>query len=354
MQKNNNHRKGEHSMYEILGTNSPKWNEYIKILPQNLQDIYFTSEYYKLCEENDEGIGSLFVYREKEKVGLYPYLINEIKGYALKNKYYDIEAAYGYGGPLVNSMNKEFLLNFEDSFLQFCKENNIVAEFIRFHPFIKNENIFKKNINVILNRKIVYIDLTKSENEIWEKDISSKNRNMIRKAEKSGLKVYISKDYHIFKSIYDKTMDKVKAGGFYYFNEAYYEKFKEYPNFTLLSVLNENNVIAAGVFMNYGEYFHYHLSGSVEEYLKYAPNNLMLWEAIKNGKEKGAKLFNLGGGLSNDEEDSLFKFKSSFSKAYSDFYIGKRVHNNSIYEYLIGQWEKKHSQKAQILLQYKS
>jgi hypothetical protein len=55
-------------------------------------------------------------------------------------------------------------------------------------------------------------------------------------------------------------------------------------------------------------------------------------ERIK-ATEEGFKFFNLGGGRGS-EEDSLFKFKSSFAKNFKEFKIWKHVVNKDIYQML--------------------
>lgn len=339
-------------MYIVLDSNSDKWNHHLFNHTNNLKDIYYTSDYCKLYEQNGDGKAKLFVYKKENNTAIYPFMLNEIDEYDLDKKYYDIESAYGYGGPVTDSYDEMFLSDFENAFLKYCRESNIVAEFIRFHPLIKNEEIFSKNINILHNRITVYLDLTKGEDRIWNEDIKSKNRNMIRKAEKSGLTIEISNDYKIFESIYCKTMNKVQANNYYYFDEKYYKGMNN-DNYILLNVKKEKSIIASAIFMKYGDYFHYHLSGSIEEYLKFAPNNLLLWEAIKLACKSGSKWFHFGGGLSDSLDDNLFKFKSSFSKDTADFYIGKRIHNYNIYSYLIDQWEKKNNKSAKLFLQYK-
>lgn len=340
-------------MFKILNTQSNEWNYYLNKILLEKQDIYYTSSYYKMHEKNGDGSGRLVVYTDNEKIALYPFVMNEINGYDLDKKYYDIESAYGYGGPVTNSHHEVFLNKFENRFLEYCKRNNIVAEFIRFHPLIKDERIFNKNINISYNRSTVYLDLTKGLDKIWNEEIKSKNRNMIRKAQRSGLIVEESNDYESFRSIYHETMDKVKASDYYYFNEDYYEELKANNNYILLNVkLGELN-IASAIFIKYKEYFHYHLAGSLQGYLKFAPNNLLLWEAIKLAYDSGAKWFHFGGGLSNNLNDNLFKFKKSFSRDTAEFYIGKRIHNKEVYDYLISEWEKKNVLKAKLFLQYK-
>jgi hypothetical protein len=341
-------------MYKLLDFSNKDWDLVLKEMPVNMQDIYYTSDYYKMHQFNGDGYGKLFYYTDDNgNKGFYPFLLNKIDGYGRYKDYYDIETAYGYGGPITSCQDERFLKQFEGSFMEFCKENNIVAEFIRFHPLIGNENIFKENIEIIHNRKVVYLDLTKGIDKIWREDVKSKNRNVIRKAEKYGLYVDASKDYETFKYIYKKTMDKVEAGDYYYFNDKYFENIKENSHCTLLSVINDNKVIATAIFMGYGEYFHYHLAGSLKEELKLSPNNLLLWEAIRYAVNNGYKKMHFGGGLTNSIEDTLYKFKSSFSKGEADFFIGKRIHNKGVFDNLIEEWERNHNKKAKILLQYR-
>ena len=339
-------------MVEILDTSCEIWDIYLDSMPTELKDIYYKREYYRLQEVNGEGKGKLFVYKEGNKLCLYPFLINEIKGYNLDQVYYDIETAYGYGGPLSNTDDEEFIKKFEENFMKYCIDNSIVAEFVRFHPLIKNQNIFKQGMKVLHNRTTVYIDLTKPLEEIWKNDITSKNRNVIRKAEKNHLTVEFNEDLEVFKEIYENTMKKVNAGDYYYFSNDYYSQLDKLDNI-YISVKYEDEVIASAIFMKCEGYFHYHLAGSIKEYLKYSPNNLLLWTAIKYAKDNGFKKMHFGGGLSDSLEDNLFKFKKSFSKDTSDFYIGKRIHNDEIYNELISRWEESNNKKASLFLQYR-
>ena len=339
-------------MYKIFNTNSEEWNLYLKKMPIEKRDIYFTKEYHYIQEKNGDGEAELFVYLEDDNVAIYPYLKNRIKNYNLEKDYYDIESAYGYVGPLSNCLDKKFINNFENEFNKYCRNNNIVCEFVRYHPLIKNENIFKENIEIDENRTTISINLNKSLNEIWNNDISSKNRNVIRKALKNKLSVSYNGEFDKFKEIYIETMKKVRASEYYYFNDSYYDSLRKIPN-VIIEIKKDNDVIASAMFMYMEQYFHYHLAGSRKEYLKYSPNNLMLWSAIKYAHENGFKKMHLGGGLSNKEQDNLFKFKKSFSKDTDKFYIGKRIHNYDIYNLIIKRWEEKNKRKASLFLQYR-
>lgn len=330
------------------------WDVYVSKLPKEKQDIYFSRQYYQMEAEQENGQARMFVYEDDDgNIGIYPFILRNIESDVLQGEYYDIETAYGYGGPILSIDDSSFATEFEKRFLNYCKENHIVAEFIRFHPLIENQDVFKQNISVLENRTTVWLDLEKTEDEIWMKEISTQNRNTIRKCIKNGLSVQIGHDYSEFKQIYASTMDKVGADSFYYFDDLYYQRISESREYTLLKVLHEEETIAAAIFIGYGDYFHYHLAGSKKEYLKLAPNNLLLWEAIKYGKEHGYKKMHFGGGLTNSEEDNLFRFKKKYSSTVAKFYIGKRVHDEETYNKLIADWEERHNAKAKILLQYR-
>lgn len=338
----------------VLKADDPRWNEYLGFIPMRMQDIYFTSQYHLLDEIGADCCAQMFVYLEDaNSIGIYTFIKKPIVYLEMREKYYDIETVYGYGGPLVNTEKNQFVERFEEAFLQYCKHEKIVAEFIRFHPLIKNEMIFRKNVQVLHNRKTVVLDLTSDIDDIWMQQISTQNRNTIRKCIKNNLTVEITEDYELFQDIYSDTMKKVGATEFYSFSQEYFDAIKKNENCVCLCVKSDQHIIAAAIFMGYGEYFHYHLSGSRQEYLRLSPNNILLWEAIKYAKMRGYKKMHLGGGLTDSMEDSLFKFKSRFSKVYTDFYIGKRVHNRAVYETLIHQWEEQNGRKAELFLQYR-
>ena len=333
------------------------WKELMERFPQCRRDIYFTPEYTELSRLNGDGDIRCFCFEEGNHVGIYPFIINEIKGYEFGRSYFDIETPYGYGGPVLSSDDAAVAERFEESFLNFCAESSIVAEFIRFHPLIKNNGIFKNAINVQHNRFTVQLPLDTDIQAIWNNEICSKNRNMIRKAQSAGIEVRPlgTDQFDIFVKIYLNTMKKLGAEDYYFFNEDYFNGLKSIisERGIILGAYLDGRVIACSAFFYYENYFHYHLSGSDEKYLKLAPNNLLLYKAIEAGLEKGCTIFHFGGGRTEAPDDSLLKFKKSFSRHTGDFYTGKRILNKEIYSSLINEWERKNNEKAKLFLQYK-
>jgi len=339
-------------MIEFIDAYSEKWDLYLNEFGKDKLDIYYTKEYCRLYE-NDISKAYLFVYKDKNNIGIYPMMKTLITGYEEIKNYYDIETPYGYGGPLVNTDDEKFIHEFEENFIGFCSSNRIIAEFVRFHPVLKNHNIFKKNINVDFNRNTILVKLGKDIDRVWNEDISSKNRNMIRKAEKNNLKIEVVKEYKSFIQIYDDTMKKVNASSFYYFDEMYYKNILDIDGINIFNVKYEEKTIASAIFMKYNGHFHYHLAGSKKEYLNIAPNNFLLWEAIKYAYENKCDNFHLGGGTDSSLENSLYKFKKSFSNNEMKFFIGKRIHNKEVYKNLIDLWKIKNNKNSKLFLQYK-
>lgn len=325
---------------------SDEWKEVLEQLPANQRDVYFTPEYYSLYQNYGDGEAFCFVFEKDGEVVLYPFLKNPIAplGYELDKEYYDIQGAYGYNGIISSTENQEFIAAFWEAFDAWCQENDIVAEFTRFHPLLNNQRLASPQMKTFYSRHTVSLDLSLTEDEIWKDQISSKNRNMIRKAEKVGVTIVESDDYDTFKRLYDGTMTNLHAEDFYFFPRAYYDEYKKvFKGKSLLCLaMYEGKVIAGSMFMFSEDYAHYHLSARDREYSRYAANNLILWYAIRKAKERGCKWFHFGGGTTSNEDDSLLKFKKEFSKTETEFWIGKRVHKQAVYDEIVRLWQYKY------------
>lgn len=345
----------------LLFKNSFEVQTVLDKLSQAEKDIYFKPEFYDLYQKNNEGEPNCFVFEKGAKAAIYPFLINTVNdlGYDLDNKYFDIQGAYGYNGIITNSYDTAFIEAFYVAFNEFCSKNNIIAEFTRFHPMLENSRFSSGNMKVLLDRETVLLDLDQSYVTIWEKEYSSNNRNMIRKAQKNGytsicIQFPSVSQIDEFIDIYCRTMIVAAADAYFFFSrDFFYNMFKYLKDYTyLINILNrENEVVCTSIFFKYGSYFHYHLSGRTAV-ADNTVNNYLLDEAVKFAQEKGAKKFHFGGGRSNAPDDSLLKFKSNFSKKRLPFFIGKKVHHTEVYAEVVKQWEIKNPHKKDVYKNY--
>lgn len=326
-----------------------QWNHFFNKLPILQQDIYFTPDYYELYERNGDGKACCFIFESNNDTALYPFLINSVNQLGLlsqKEEYYDIEGAYGYNGVVSSSYKKKFIESFYKSFSEYCKDNNIIAEFVRFHPILQNHKFSENHMDVFFNRKTVYLNLEQSYDDLWKYSYSSINRNMIRKARKINLSIITDvtdEDYNDFFRLYTETMKKKSADEYYLFSQNYFWNLRNTlnENHRLMKVQYEGKTTCMIILMIKGIYAHYYLSALDYGKKSFGSNNYILDAAIKLAISKCCKNFHFGGGDSREEDNTLLKFKSSFSKTKAEFYIGRKIHNKKIYDKICTTWGNK-------------
>ena len=133
-------------------------------------------------------------------------------------------------------------------------------------------------------------------------------------------------------------MDRVNAKKMYYFDKEYFFNFLNSNSFEveLLFVKLKSNeeIISAAMMIKTKNIIQYHISGTKTEYLNLSPIRLLIDDMRIKATNNNYTYFNLGGGLGNSE-DSLFYFKSSFSKDFKPFKIWKFIVNNDAYNKLV-------------------
>lgn len=304
-------------------------------------DVYWLSGYVKAFQMHGDGNPLLFYYEGNKTRGINVVMKRDIaddKHFCRKiseNRYFDFATPYGYGGWIIEGNDVETL---NGEYENWCRKNGIVSEFVRFHPLVKNHRYCEAFYNVDKLGEVVHMDLSDKE-DIWN-NITSKNRNVIRKAIKNGIEIYNGRYpeiYDKFRIIYNETMDKDNAEDYYYFGKGFYHSILEdlSQNAQVFYAEKDGEVIAAAIVLAANGYMNYHLSGSKKEYSSFAPTNLLLYKAALWGNTNGCRTFYLGGGVGSGE-DSLFKFKKAFYKGnLNHFYIGKKIFDRDTYDELL-------------------
>lgn len=312
---------------------SSQWDELVKTFSE--YDVYYLSGYVKAFHIHGDGDPFLLYYEGDGLKAIYVYMRRPtaIEGV------FDSVTPYGYGGVLFEGDTSEPKLQaFWKEYLAKMEEEHIVDNFVRYHPVLKNAVPMKAISNVIDLGKTIAFDLTSPE-VIWE-NIISKNRNMIRKAEKNGIEIRHGKDlalFEDFRRIYNATMEKDNAEEYYFFGEKFYESIHNdlHDNYEMFYAVYEGQIIAMSIMLFANKQMHYHLSGSMIEYRNLAPSNLLLYKAAVWGCEQGYKTFHLGGGVGSGE-DNLYKFKAAFNRNSDyQFSIDKQIFDQETYDRLV-------------------
>lgn len=319
--------------FEIIENNSPKWTEIIK--QASVYDFHHTAYFHKIDTTDPS---KLLFFSDKENFIALPVVIRPIEN----TDFFDITSVYGYAGPIYwfnKDYQQENLLNFfKLEFINFCKNHNIVSVFSRLHPLIEQKDIIEGLGEIVDLNKTISVDLTLSADE---------QRKEYRKSLKSELNQIRRKDIYVkeadaqneidqFIAIYYETMDRVNATSNYYFSKEYFYDFLDNADFKskLLIAVKDEKVIAGAIFTLTDKIMQYHLAGTTEEFIRETPMKLILDEARLLGNQTTAKSLHLGGGVGGSDEDSLFRFKSGFSKDFKQFSVWKYIVNPEVYNQL--------------------
>lgn len=314
---------------------SATWDEIVKSIPN--YDVYYLSGYVKAFHIHGDGLPQMFYYENNGLRGIYVYMKRPTAIEGL----YDSITPYGYGGFLLEGdTSDENIKTLWAAYVWKMKGENIVDNFVRYHPVLANAVLMKTCSDVIDLGKTVAMDLT-SEEVIWT-NIHSKNRNMIRKAEKNGVKIKHGRGLSLFDEfirLYNSTMDKDNADEYYYFDYDFYKSIHEdlKDNYEMFWAEYEGKIIAMSIMIFANGRLNYHLSGSDINYRNLAPTNLLLYEAAIWGCKMGMKTFHLGGGVGSGE-DNLFKFKNTFNRfSNCQFSIAKHIFDQKKYDALVAE-----------------
>ncbi len=324
------------------GNDVSRWSYYYNQL--EFKPVYNSPGYVSFIAGHYNYEPELFVLEFDDFFYYYPYFKRQLSDlqYAEACVFdvescFDIISSWYYGGPLISDYtwlsDKVKAKLFADCFHDYCIQENIVSEFVRFDPNAGNYEIFENIFNIEENRKTVYVDLSQPEDEI-RGGYKSSCRNKIRNAEKNGVELKISADPDAikrFSEIYRSEMNRKEALPHYRFDTSFFMNLFEklHDSAMLLTAWHEGNVVG-GIVCLYGETVaHDFLRTSLWDSRKLNANNIMIDRAIKWCREKGLKIYDIQGG-----REPVFNFKKNFSKLRKTFFTSKIIHKTDIYNKL--------------------
>lgn len=303
-------------------------------------DIFFYPEYCRLFELHGDGKPYLFVYYDafKGKV-IYPFLKRSlhdlVRGKQSGLDIYDITSPYGYTGYLRDQKSVD-MNNFYDNFHAYCQQQQIISEFIRFNPLLENASYAPFQVNMLQERETVFMDLKQDEETLWL-SLEPTCRNKIRKAHKNNVSIIEDSSFsnlEIFFNLYTDTMKRLNAHSYYFFSKDWFSELiiLLQNNVKLFHACYNGNIINSAFFIFNNKFINYFLSGSLHSERNLAANNILLYEVALWAKKMGIEYFHLGGGYKPN--DSLSRFKASFSPLRAKYYIGGVIHQSDYYNYL--------------------
>jgi hypothetical protein len=310
-------------LYTALDVSEPHFfTEYIDIFSSGFKDMICFS----------------FVSSKTNAIVMMPGYLNPIIIGAEKTNYYDFISPYGYMGPIFSkNITNSDIEEFWNSIDKWYNENNVVTEFIRFNLFGNQEHYSGKIFTTMLNIKGRIID-----EEVQWTAFNRKVRKNVNKAKRENLssKFYfldiIDEKIAEFYDIYIQTMKRTNANNtfLYTFDEFKRFLYKNEKHSVICTIYFEGFPVSSELLLISEDAIYSFLGGTDDKYFDKRPNDFLKFEALNWARTQGKKYYILGGGYGF--EDGIFKYKKAFfPNDVVDYYTGRKILNNKIYNQLV-------------------
>lgn len=314
------------------------WNEAVKKYKK--YDVFYLNEYVSaFMQENEEnGEPVLIVYNNGEDYAINVVFRRDIEKAELfrnkieSGKYYDLISPYGYGG-FIGQISDYSVLN--RAYKEYCEKTGYISEFVRFELYGDYCEHFEGEIETRTHNVVRNLEMP--IDEIWM-DFKQKVRKNVKRAIKNNLEIVLDETGALlddFLNVYYGTMERTQAEGKFFFSRSFFEIINQMKGHFIYFHVKKDNIVISTELVIYGTDTCYsYLGGTNSEYFDLRPNDFLKYEVIKWANNKGLKKFVLGGGYGSD--DGIFQYKTCLApNGIVDFYIGRRILNDRLYEKLV-------------------
>lgn len=229
-------------------------------------------------------------------------------------------------GPIIDWNDKKVVKLFIKSIKEIAMKER--CWFVRVRPEIvdneKNIKMFKKlgftSAPMHLHAENTWIlDISKTPDELLSA-MRKTTRYLIKKGEKSDLKLEISEDPKLASVLFDLQMETAKRHNFVGFPEKLFENeiriFSGDDQAKVFLCKKGDEVLAIAIIIFYKDTAYYHFSASVSGHSEIPFSYFLQWEVIKEAKRRGMKYYNFWGIAPNDNPKHRFAgvtlFKTGF------------------------------------------
>lgn len=306
------------------------------LLRSSAYDIYHLQGYVKLEAWRSCGTPLGWISETKDNICIIPLIERR-----LPEKLFDLSSPYGYPGilaqkPLTGDVASYILQCFDKE----AYEKHYVSSFIRLNPFLNSWDSLDISGRQVHCGHTVSINL-KQDPCGFEADLRENHRRNILKLRKHGFFVRINNLEFLedFAQAYRCTMWRLHASPFYNLDVDYFNELCRLlgSHLIFISVHFPGGLFAGGgICSEYSGIIQYLYGATTDQAVKFSPSKLMIGQAIKIGRQRGADFLHLGGSAGKDDNDGLYHFKEGFSKnrLLSDYRCIHFIHNEEAYRAL--------------------
>jgi Acetyltransferase (GNAT) domain len=321
--------------------------EWTDAIGSDSEETFFSAAYHVMSERIWGGEAFLAVIESNGNRLVWPYVLHGIPG---APGYWDVNAAYGFEGPLVKMASAGDDASFVNDALDYLmlrwREMGVVSAFTRFSPFHANEKPVERWLQasphvqgaVEETGHIVATDATKTAEERWC-ELRDSFKRTIRKGEKRGWQCEYDPNWERlddFLAIYESIGVRNDFSARHRLTKQDFLAIRNNlsSNAMLFHVKDGDRVAASGLCVTSGGVLHLMFGGPHSDYLPLGAYKFLLKYHADWSAERSLRYVNLGGGRGGSDADSLFQFKCGFSSFQLPFCIGRLIVNSEKYNQL--------------------
>jgi CelD/BcsL family acetyltransferase involved in cellulose biosynthesis len=158
------------------------------------------------------------------------------------------------------------------------------------------------------------LDLRPDLDTLWHAMHDSTQR-AIRKSQREGVTVRVAQSEQELRFFFEMHLKvrKYKYGLLaqpYSFFQNIWRHFVDQQHGFLLLAISEDRIVAGDFFLDWKDTLYYKFNASLPGDLSHRPNDLLIWEGIQQGKNRGLTYLDFG--LSDIDQEGLVRYKRKF------------------------------------------
>lgn len=255
----------------------------------------------------------------------------------------DFTTPFEYGGPIVidcSIRDKSVLVEqSQRAFETYCREREVVSEFVRFHPLLENHGDWAASFEIIPvgdNVCVDLIDLGADPSATYSRGQQRNLRNALATGISVRREAFTPGNVLRIIEFYDCNMDRLAGAASHRFPATYFRALAEMPD-ELISLYVSRDTIGnpmSFLIVIHGSRFgHTHLLGSNSHAEDRVPDVVLYREASLDLQRRGRSVLHLGG--AGVGQGGVRQFKESLSKHRRPYFIGQKIHNMDRYMELV-------------------
>lgn len=241
---------------------------------------------------------------------------------------WDATSPYGYGGPY--ALGRCDAPSYWQAFGSWCARERVVSTFARLTLFGDHLAPLPAPADVVAGNVVIRLDRGR---EGLLRGYEHKVLRWVETAERAGMEVEVDREgrrLDEFIAVYEGTMRRHEADGFYYFPRSLFEELIRglTGQFTFVHALSAGRVVASDLLLVSARHACFFLGGSLPDALLLGASYLVKHRCALWALGEGLDALVLGGG--HPRSEGLLRFKRAFArKGETPFRVAKLVHDEA-------------------------